>query len=386
MDESALNAFRALAMADEALQTVLAEPEQPDRFAALAQEAAGRHGIALTADDLREALRPDPLGLSRLAATVPNADQWPPRQWLPVQAVGAVVDWANFAGMPLSEPFFAASARRAMARPFNRLFRHCTALDAFIDNRAIEDSLAPDGFIFHMSRCGSTLVAQMLAALPGSVVVSEARPLDAIVRLGVVLPPARRAEALRAMVAALGRRRSEGDRRYFLKLDFRQTVALPLFRKVFPAVPWIFLYRDPVAVLESQMRQRGIETLPELAAYPGVFGDAGTPAEESCAQILAEICEAAIAHLGTGGGLSVNYADLPNAIAPILSHFGIHCGGKEQAAMAAAARRDAKSPGIKFVPDAAAKQRAGTGLIRSAAARHLAEPYGRLEMRRHRSS
>jgi hypothetical protein len=36
----------------------------------------------------------------------------------------------------------------------------------------------PDGFVFHMSRCGSTLVAQMLAVVPDHVVVSEAEPLD----------------------------------------------------------------------------------------------------------------------------------------------------------------------------------------------------------------
>ena len=42
--------------------------------------------------------------------------------------------------------------------------------------------LAPSLFLFHVSRCGSTLISQMLAALPQNVVISEAGPMDAILR------------------------------------------------------------------------------------------------------------------------------------------------------------------------------------------------------------
>ena len=51
--------------------------------------------------------------------------------------------------------------------------------------------MRPSGFIFHMSRCGSTVISQMLAALAEHVVVSEAGPIDALARG----PPARAAGA-----------------------------------------------------------------------------------------------------------------------------------------------------------------------------------------------
>lgn len=354
-----LDDFRALVLADEALQLDLARIDDPGAFVARALDLAGS---GLSAGDLAEAIRPDPVGGLRIATTIVNASTWPPPQWLPVLAVGFAIDWAHFAGAPLAEPFFSASARRAIDRPFNRLFRHVTALGDFIGHAEAEGSLAPDGFIFHMSRCGSTLVAQMLAALPGTIVVSEAPPLDAVVPLGSP-------DALQTMVAALGRKRAGNERRYFVKLDFAHALALPLFRAAFPATPWVFLYRDPIEVLASQMQARGLQT----------FGFPDLPAEEGCAAALAAVCHAALAELEKGDGLAVNHADLPEGIDGILGHFGIACGAAERALMAPASRRNAKAPGLAFAADAEAKRQAATVAVRRATEIHLAGPYRRLE-------
>ncbi|HYI64336.1 MAG TPA: hypothetical protein VEW71_05570 [Allosphingosinicella sp.] len=353
-----LDDFRALVLADEALQMDLARIDEPGAFVARVLELAGP-GFAT--EDLAAAIRPDPVGITRLA-TPPNASAWPSRHWLPVQAMGPSIDWAHFAGAALAEPFFTESARRAMARPFNSLFRHVTAPGDFVANAESEGSLPPDGFIFHMSRCGSTLVAQMLAALPGSIVVSEAAPLAAAIASGSP-------DALSAMVAALGRRRAGDETRYFLKLDFGHALALPLFRAAFPAVPWVFLYREPVEVLVSQMRLPGLQAL----ASPD------RPREEAYAEALAVVCDAALAALDKGGGLAVNHADLPGAAASILGHFGSACGAGERALMEPASRRHAKAPETPYSGDADAKRRAATDAVRRAAEIHLAGPYRRLE-------
>src|SRR5947208_3470516 len=69
-------------------------------------------------------------------------------------------------------------------------------------------ALEPDGFVFHQSRCGSTLAARMLGALPRSTSVSEAPPIDSILQLGLAVgwSEARRSAALRVIVGAYGRR------------------------------------------------------------------------------------------------------------------------------------------------------------------------------------
>jgi len=122
-----------------------------------------------------------------------------------------------------------------------------TPLADLADRAGPLPGLAPSGLIFHMSRCGSTLVCQMLAACGANIVVSEPPPIDAIVRSG--MGGADRVTSLRAMSGAISHVRSDGETRYFIKLDSWHARALPLFRWAFPATPWVFLYREPAAVM-----------------------------------------------------------------------------------------------------------------------------------------
>jgi hypothetical protein len=160
---------------------------------------------------------------------------------------------------------------------------------------------------------------------------------------------------------------------------------LPLFRRAFPDVPWVFLYRDPVEVLVSQMRQRGMQMVPQLLppGFYGIYGiDPAEPinAEDYCARVLGVICRAAIDHHGSGGGLILNYRRLPQGMwTTVLRHFGISCGEEERLSIQRAAQRDAKSPFMPFVGDTEAKQRAATANVRRAAERHLGALYDRLE-------
>jgi len=265
------------------------------------------------------------------------------------------------------------------------MFSYRTTLDDFLATAKLDEALVPDGFIFHMSRCGSTLVAQMLAALPSNIVVSEAVPLNAAVQLSGSLPhlsPDKHVRVLPAMVAALGRRRLGAERHYVIKLDSWHTLALPLFRRAFPRVPWVFLYRDPVEVLVSQMRERGLQLIPgALSPCPfGIENGAGIGGEEYCARALEKICAAALENFGFGRGLAINYDELPDAVwQKILPHFGIACSEEEKAAMRLAARRDAKAPFAEFVSDTNAKQHQATKVIRVAAQRHLDNVYRALE-------
>jgi hypothetical protein len=295
------------------------------------------------------------------------------------------VDWAWFDDAALTEPFFESAVHRAMGRPFNRLFRYRIALDDLVANVPSPLSLPPNGFIFHMSRCGSTLAAQMLATRERSIVISEAPPIDAVVQLARATPhwPAERhPEFLRAIIAAYGRRRRGDENQFFVKLDSWHTLALPLFRRAFAGVPWLFLYRNPVEVLVSQMRQRGSQMVPEIMppAFYGIDNADGPQGVEYCARVLNKICTAALTGCIDDGGLPVNYDELPGAVeSRILPHFGLSATPPERDAMALAARRDAKNPTFDFSRDTEAKQSAASDVMRATAERHLGDVYRKLE-------
>jgi hypothetical protein len=376
-----LERFRRIVMADPALQLELSQPIDPRQFAALATARAAGFGISLTSDDVARALQPDPLRLARWLAPGGLSRDPPPVDWLPVHIGNPAplwVDFCHFAGAPLAEPFFEDSIRAAQARPFNRLFSHRMSLDDFLAQASRGETRAPDGLIFHMSRCGSTLVAQMLAAT-GATTVSEAPPIDVAVQIETSSARGRHPGVLAAVVSALGRRRGGRDD-YFVKLDSWHVLALARFRHVFPATPWVFLYRDPIEVLVSQMRQRGMQTIPG-GMSPHIYGldPTAMPDDEYCARVLALTCEAA-AQAGLGGGLMVNYDELPDAVfTRILPHFGVMLDETSRLAMDDAARRNAKAPHFDFAPDAAAKRAEAKPRLIELAERHLAEPYRRLE-------
>ena len=93
-----------------------------------------------------------------------------------------LLEWSHFGHQRLRDPFFEGSVQRCRHKPFNRLFHHCTPITALSEWLKDRPALRPSGLIFHMSRCGSTLVSGMLASLDHNLVISEAAPIDAVVR------------------------------------------------------------------------------------------------------------------------------------------------------------------------------------------------------------
>lgn len=388
--EDRLARLRALVFAEPGLQARLGAEARPEALALLAAEAAAVHGIPLAADELSAVLASS-LGASRRGPAAPITDaRWPPGPWLPSHAGphavrGFSVDWCYFGERKLREPFFDWSRRAAADLPINRLLPVRMALEDFVAAAETDGAPAPTGFIFHLSRCGSTLAAQMLAARDDAVVVSEAPPLDEMVQLDLYSPgfdPDIHARCVKAMVAALGRRRRGGERLYVVKLDSWHTLALPLFRHAFPDTPWVFLYREPLEVLVSQMRQRGMQTVP--GSLPSrLYGlDFGLAPEEYCAGVIGRFMSAALKGLDGGGGLLVDYSELPEALwTRILPHFGAPAADGDIARMRLASTRNAKSPHLDFAADGDGKRREASDAVRRAAER-LAPVYGELERRR----
>jgi hypothetical protein len=304
--------------------------------------------------------------------------------WVPAQirwtAAGPLVDWCHLGELRFSDPFFVQTINRAMGHPFNLLFRHSTPLEALAEPAAFE--LRPAGLIFHMTRCGSTLVARMLASLSGNVVLSEPGPLDQLLRVPSRWPNVTTDDLVRwlcAMIAALGRRRRADERDLFIKLAGWHILLLPLFRRAFPDLPWMFLYRDPVEVLTPMAQRFPLEIEPALLGltWPQV---GAMSSERYCALILERICRAAIEHCGCRGGLLIEHRELPEAVLTrLLQHFGRKCGADELARMREVARFDAKQPERGYVDDSHDKRAGASPEVRDLAATSLAPLYAQLE-------
>jgi hypothetical protein len=307
--------------------------------------------------------------------------------WVPIRidwkASPPEVDWCHLGIERFTDSFFDQTIERRLRDPFALLFRHRTPLDVLADRARRYPGIPPAGFIFHMSRCGSTLIAQMLAALPQTVVISEAEPINAILRAPGI-DDDRRIAWLRGMVAALGQPRLGVERHLVIKFDCWNILDIALVRRAFPDVPWVFSYRNPVEVLVSQIAQRASYMIPGLLdtglADAGSALEALTKPEEHCAKVLSSFCRAALDQHRHDPGLLLNYSEMPGAVeARLLGAFGIVASDQDIARIRNATQFNAKNPGMLFEDDTETKHRASSDQIRRMADQWIGPLYADLE-------
>ncbi|MDO9271265.1 MAG: hypothetical protein Q7T96_19335 [Methylobacter sp.] len=251
--------------------------------------------------------------------------------WYPVVARNDKLWWRFFGEKRFSEPFFYGSVSS-----LNQDKRLCVQT-SFNALNAFENLMAPTAFIFHTSRCGSTLLSQLFASLPSCVVMSEPPIIDSYLSLYHARPEQNGAEkTLRQLVGALGQRRFAEERHFFIKLDSWHIKSLPLFRKAFPYTPFIFMYRKPEEVLASHQRQRGPQMVPglvdsamlDLDSEPLMPGDLN----KYCVKVLRHFFKAAYDQANEL--ILLNYSQLPQIVwTDLLDLFSIAPSPAELEAM-----------------------------------------------------
>lgn len=295
----------------------------------------------------------------------------PPRQWLPVQlyfdGMGLQVEWLHFAFAPLREPFFEQSARQARHHPMNLLLRCTTPVEAL---RAFAGDADPDVLVFHMSRCGSTLVGQVLASLDQVTTVAESPPLDAALRLW--LEGALDAGLVRGIANALARDRDGSNGHRVIKLDAWHSLSLNRIADLFPAARTLFLFRDPIEVLVSHVRRPGMHVQRGAVSLEsfGLHGAESVTDEEFAAWVIGAIARGGQAAAGRTGLSYCDYAQWPETMGMILNHLGIPGDQAVRTRIEEASRRYSKDPGRAFVPDAEDKQAAADPVLRAFASKH----------------
>jgi hypothetical protein len=165
---------------------------------------------------------------------------------------GGRVEWLDLDGYHCYEAFFHQSiaAYISMRKTPPRSF--FTELDALC-NLEPGDRIEPSGLIFHAGRCGSTLLAKVLARSRAHMVFSEARPHNQIWK---ALEARGNAETrlYRRLVLAMGRRRLRSHTAHIIKFTSFNIAAFDFIRAAFPGVPALFLFRDPGEVAASYAR------------------------------------------------------------------------------------------------------------------------------------
>jgi len=319
--------------------------------------------------------------------------------WLPVDAV--VVDgrpglsWMNLEGVELTEPFFQQTVDRLRSEHPDRRARF-TEFDTLVQLEKNFDSVSPTGFIFHSSRCGSTLLANACRAIDGAIVLSEPPAVDKLIARFITDVDSEGTKEnlyslfLRSVVKALGQRRTGRERHLFIKFACCSVSQIERIQRIWPNVPWVFLYRDPVETIVSNVRN--VPSWLQDEDHRVLASIIGSSTNEVAKMQIEELCARSIAgfyatahRVANDRALLLNYNQLfPAKISNVLEFFGVNPVAAEMENIARQSQTYSKSPfGERaFTADADAKQRAASELVREMAAAWADKPYQLLEQKR----
>lgn len=130
------------------------------------------------------------------------------------------------------------------------------------------ETVQPSLFIFHTSRCGSTLLTRAMAQARTNLVYGEVEVINDLWSLFLAdndnvikdeFSP-QQAQQFRSLISLLGRRRAENYQQYIIKFPSIYTHLITSITSLYPDVPVMYLYRDPVEVLAS-LEEGGCQTI-----------------------------------------------------------------------------------------------------------------------------
>ncbi|MEP7308774.1 MAG: sulfotransferase [Acidobacteriota bacterium] len=273
---------------------------------------------------------------------------------------------------------------------------------AFVAAARQAPSSAPAGFVFNASRCGSTLLANMLSAPIGHLTLKESSTIGVLLReLLVTASESERLELEDLLAATLplfgrivGPRDGRPGPRLFVKPHSLATVSAATLLRLFPTTPAVFLYRDPMMVVASMLakapygdlhnrpREETVADFPALGDLPSDL-----PAAAFYAYLWASPVESVLA-LPPGQCLLIDYEELVSSplavIQRLTRHFGIersHDTIVRMSAVTAVYAKDAS--GLTPFDPGGAHHRPPPSLVQRAEVSIVAEDlYARLKARR----
>lgn len=177
-----------------------------------------------------------------------------------------LINWLDLDNHIIKEPFFdeTISLRRSAMANRSRL-KSQSSLSFLLEQANEVESIPVTAFIFHVSRCGSTLLSQALGGEAQNIVIAEAPLFDEILRAAEKDKNLTDDQIRRCFMAALqfmGQKRSGREKQYFIKLDSWHLHFYEQLRLWFPLVTFYFISREPNAIIASHIKRRGIHAVP----------------------------------------------------------------------------------------------------------------------------
>lgn len=200
---------------------------------------------------------------------------WLPKRFLRQNDHDLQCEWIYLGNKRFEEPFFDETLSRCLSHPYNsKPYRVVTDVSLMAHYAPEMPSIEPSAFIFHTSRCGSTLMTQLLSLFPQNIVVPEYAALDQLLRLplqGFIDQHRQQETWVKACIRLLGQIRFSEEEKLIIKLDCWHFAFFEQIAAWYPHVPKVILCRAPSESIESHLKHAGMQAVPNLLE-PELFG------------------------------------------------------------------------------------------------------------------
>ncbi|PTQ99450.1 sulfotransferase family protein [Mucilaginibacter yixingensis] len=200
------------------------------------------------------------------------------KNWIPYglknQDGMLLCNWLNTGQEPFVKPFFDETISQIKSKRRVGSFTSSSSLSMMEDWSGNITGISPGALIFHTSRCGSTLIAQLLATANQHIVLPEVPFFDDLLRLpyrGQSFGNEEILNLLRAAISYYGQVRTGQEQRLFIKTDSWHMLFFDQLRALYPTVPFVLMYRHPAEIFRSLKKVPGLQSVPGLIE-PAVFG------------------------------------------------------------------------------------------------------------------
>lgn len=258
------------------------------------------------------------------------------------------------------------------------------------------DSLQdPAGFVFHMSKCGSTLMAKVLDQPETQMIIKEATPLHENLWKYLtndwqdpVAPTTENLRLIRNLIQLLGRPRLPGQESYYVRFRSWGIAFVEIIQQAFPDTASLFMYRDPVKVMASILNKptTGLPRLNDSGAAAFITGRSRQALSEMDALHYFTAFYKQYLHLSLTKMKNthyLNYRQMNKQNIEQILHTGYGYVATEVDLPLMQAQFDTYSKddtgAVRFVSDSKEKQKQVTPEMRVAAEEYLLDMYQQLE-------
>jgi hypothetical protein len=296
-----------------------------------------------------------------------NIENWIPYKL--VEAEGQLqCHWLYTYGTPFTEPFFDETILKCRSvNSRNYIFPSVSDLGMTKAWSQGLNEIEPAALIFHISRCGSTLVSQLLATSTENIVLSEVPFFDDLLRLPFNKPHFSETEInilLKAAIKYYSQKitekmdlASKKKGNLFIKTDSWHIFFHRQLRQLYPKVPFILIYRSPDEVFRSHRKVPGMQAVPGMLE-PQLFGFKTESPDQDHGIYLANVLTSYLSkyiEVAADDNLCMflNYNEGPmQMIKKIAAFSNIHLKQQDLQKMEERSQYHSKKPGERFSEEA----------------------------------